>query len=364
MKKKVLFIITSVHQGGLETYLLRFLEREKDKINPIVMYRKIEFDKNFFKEYKKTNAKMVCLPLNFSPLSMYKFYVFLKRENVRTVCDFRGDFAGISLTISWLAKVKTRIVFYRESVHQFEPNFLKNRYIKIINFLTKKFSTKMLSNSSEAFVNFYKPNILNNKYHRVIKNGVYNENDFIKKIDIRSNLGIPLNAFVVGHIGRYIEAKNHNVIIETAKILCKKDPMVYFLLCGKDVRSGILDKLNEYDLHDNIITPGLCKNIPSHLHAMNVFLFPSLNEGQPNALIEAMNAGIPIVASNIPSIIETVRRDMNKALFSPNAVHDYVSQIEAIKKGNSVYNIDEIEKWSKEIYSQKNRFEEFYKELF
>ena len=50
---------------------------------------------------------------------------------------------------------------------------------------------------------------------------------------------------------------------------------------------------------------------------MDVFIFPSYNEGQPNALIEATITGLPIVASNIPSIKETVSEEMNQVLFPP-----------------------------------------------
>ena len=363
MNKVVLFIITSVHQGGLETYLLRFLVHEKNQITAIVLYKNIDYDKEFYNKFISAGAKMIRLPLTFSPTSMYKLYVLLKKDNVVTVCDFRGDFSGIALAISWLSGIENRIVFYRESVHQFQSSFIKNCYIKIINFLTNKFSTKILSNSQQAFNNFFNSKSLKNKYHKVIRNGVYKENDFLKYSDIRSQYGIPIDAFVIGHVGRYTLAKNHELIIEVANILCHNDKKIYFLLCGKDVACSLIGKLDEYNLHDRVITPGLCADIPSHLNVMNVFLFPSHNEGQPNALIEAMNEGVPIVASNIPSIKETVSMEMNKVLFAPSSVLDFVTQIESIKSGQSYYNIEDVKNWSRDAYSQVNRFEEFYKEL-
>ena len=85
---------------------------------------------------------------------------------------------------------------------------MKNNYIKLSNYLIIKFSTKILSNSLVAFKSFFKDNSLKGKYHKVLKNGVYNENEIIKKINIKKLYNIPTDAFVVGHIGRYILLKS------------------------------------------------------------------------------------------------------------------------------------------------------------
>jgi glycosyltransferase involved in cell wall biosynthesis len=362
MQKQILFIITGIKRGGLETYLLRFLKLKKNKIKPIILIQKLDKDYAFYTDFVKLGAKIIYLPIKSSPLSLFKFYSFLKREKINSICDFRGDFSGISLTISWLANVKKRIVFYRESVNQFKPNIFKLFYMKMINRLTKLFSTKILSNSQEAFNFFYKNSSLNKKCHKVIKNGVYKKKK-IKNIDIKRMLGIPDNAFIIGHVGRYTHAKNHDLIIEIANILCKKYDDIYFLLCGSGVSEAITPKLIKYNLLKKVIMPGLCDNIPSYLNKMNIFLFPSYNEGQPNALIEAMNQGVPIVASNIPAILETVPTDMINVLFDPSDIQSFVSEIIKNKEINPSYNSKKVEKWSKIIYNQKDRFEEFYKEL-
>lgn len=363
MNHKILFIITSFHQGGIETYLLRFLTHMKGNITPIVLCNKNKFDTEFLNKFKIYNVKIVFLPINFSFSSIIRFYKLLKTEKIITICDFRGDFSGLSLLISWAAKIKNRIVFYRESVHQFEPTFLKSIYVKLSNFLIIKFSTKILSNSSEAFKAFFSSSALKGKYHRVLRNGVYNENEIIKKINIRNFYGIPTDAFVVGHVGRYTPAKNHDLIISLAKKICLKDNNYYFLLCGADIKKNIYSDIIKYNLEKNIIVPGLCKDIYSYLEALDVFLFPSYNEGQPNALIEAMIAGVPVLASNIPSIKETVAKEMESYLLNPEAMDDFLKQIENIKNGDIIYDTEKVKIWAQDLYSQNKRFNEFYKEL-
>ena len=96
---------------------------------------------------------------------------------------------------------------------------------------------------------------------------------------------------------------------------------------------------------------------------MDVFLFPSYNEGQPNALIEAMIAGVPVLASNIPSIKETVAKEMESYLLNPEAMDDFLKQIENIKNGDIIYDTEKVKIWAQDLYSQNKRFNEFYKEL-
>jgi len=365
MKSKILFIITGVNTGGLETYLLRFLQFKKNDLIPIVLYKNDDVNRDFYKDFTNTGAEMVLLPITLSPISMYKFYVFLRIQKVNVICDFRGDFAGIPLFVSWLANVKNRIVFYRESRFQFTQTFYKSVYTKVLHFLTQKFSTKILSNSKDAFNNFYNKNELKKKYHRVIRNGVYikntEEKNFIE--DVRKTHGIPKNAFVIGHVGRYTPAKNHSLLVEIAKELCTKHDDIYLLLCGKGIAESINDELIENNIKDKVIMPGLCKNIPSYLRAMDVFIFPSFNEGQPNALIEAISEGVPVIASNIASIKETVQDCMYKVLYEPSDKKSFLNEVLKNKNGQIAYNIDDAKKWSKKEYSQKDRFEEFFIQL-
>lgn len=360
----VLFIITGVKVGGIETYLLRFLNLKKNKINPIILTQTKDKDDEFYNEFIDLGVKINFLPIKLSPLSFFKFYFFLKRNKINCVCDFRGDFSGISLLISWIANVNKRIVFYRESKFQFDPTFLKNIFVKFLHLLTLKFSSKILSNSNYALHNFFKKKELNNKYHKVIRNGVYKKNT--KKAyskDIRKKYFIPKNSFVIGHIGRFTAAKNHKLLVDIAKKLCNTHNDIYFLLCGSKVSESINDDLIKFNIRDKVITPGLCKDVYSYLEAMDVFAFPSLNEGQPNTLIEAMISGVPIIASNIPSIRETIPPNINQVLFNPNDEGAFLKEILKIKKGEISYNVDAVKTWSREKYSQKDRFLEFYNEL-
>ena len=363
MSEKVAFIITSINQGGLETYLLRFLTHINGKISSVVVCNKRKFDREFLQRFEEINVEVVFLPVNLSPFSVFRFYRFLANEGITSVCDFRGDFSGLSLMISWAARIKNRIVFYRESAHQFEPTILKKVYISLSNYLILRFSTKILSNSLASLRNFFGSNKLTNKYNRVLKNGVYDAREVTSKIDIRGLYGIPSDAYLIGHVGRFTPAKNHKLIIKLAKKLCSSDSSCYFLLCGAEVRMNIQQELERHNLKKRIIAPGLCKDINAHLGALDLFVFPSHNEGQSNALIEAMNSGVLTVASNIPSILETVPSEMRNFLHDPDSVDDFVSQIENIKNNGLRYDTDRVKNWSRSTYDQRKCFGNFLNEI-
>ena len=363
MNPKILYIVVGLNVGGIETYLLRFLRFNKNNQRPYVLCKSGEIG-SLIPEYEKTGAKIKLQFFGFiSFRSWYRFYQYIQKEQFDSVCDFTGDFSGIPLLIAKLAGIKNRIVFYRESQYQFKPNMFKLAYVRMSNFFVKKIATKILSNSETAFKTFHPKRKIKDKRFQVIYNGINYNNSEDKEDELREKYGIPKNAFLIGHVGRFSPAKNHNTIVEVAKILCKKYEDVYFYLCGKGVEEGLKSRILEFGLQNRIITPGVCNNIFSHHSIMDLFLFPSTNEGQPNALLEAMISGLPIVSSNIPSILESVPNILKPHLIDPHDINSFTISIEKIKEGNITYNKEKIRSWAKEKFDPTLRFNEFYQSL-
>jgi len=362
--KKTLFLISSLNVGGIENYLLRFLSYYKSKFIPIVIC-KHGYSGILENKYKDQGVEIIPLRLGyFSLFNFFRFYRFLKTNSFVSICDFTGDFGGIPLFIAKCSGIKNRIVFYRGSRYQFKTNFLKWIYIKTIKFLLKSSATRILSNSEAAF-NYFHSGWKNEKTKfRVIYNGIpeIKIRNFDKK-EIKSYFNIPNNSFVVGHIGSFREAKNQKVIIEVADILRKKYNDIYFLLCGVGLKEGFGREIFKRNLDRYVITPGNQDNIWEVLQIFDIFFLPSLNEGQPNALLEAMIAGIPVIASNINSIKESVNNEVLRNLKPPDDVGGFISLIEDIKKNGVRYNLEKVKIWSMDRYDANKRFLEFYQEL-
>ena len=139
----------------------------------------------------------------------------------------------------------------------------------------------------------------------VVKNGI----DF-KRFDnakssasMRNMLGIPKNAFVIGHVGRFSKQKNHNKILSVFKEIRKSRRDAFMLLVGDgELKETIQDELQKNDLNGCSLILSNREDVPDLMAAMDVFLFPSLNEGLGIVLIEAQKMKLPcIISDTVPS---------------------------------------------------------------
>lgn len=139
----------------------------------------------------------------------------------------------------------------------------------------------------------------------VVNNGINLER--FKSVDerreeIRSNLGIPIDSFVIGHVGRFSEEKNHKKILEVFKKVKERQNNAFLLLVGDgELLEETKRTIQVLKLEDSILILSNRSDVPRLLKAMDVFLFPSVFEGLGIALIEAQTAGIRcVVSKNVP----------------------------------------------------------------
>ena len=126
----------------------------------------------------------------------------------------------------------------------------------------------------------------------------------------RSNLlrelGIRDTCRIVASVGRLTEAKNHPMLLRIAR-RCKTDPSIRYLIIGHGEREIELKRLAaELNVQDVVHFLGLRHDIPRILRAADLFCFTSNHEGFPNAVLEAMAAGLPIVTTDFPGVEELI----------------------------------------------------------
>lgn len=116
---------------------------------------------------------------------------------------------------------------------------------------------------------------------------------------VRNSLGIDASTFVVGHVGRFAEAKNHAFLIDIFAQIHQRRPDAVLLLVGDgELRPQIEKQIADKGLQDSIILTGVRSDVNRLLQAMDVFVFPSLYEGLPVSIIEAQAAGLPCLISD------------------------------------------------------------------
>ncbi len=164
----------------------------------------------------------------------------------------------------------------------------------------------------------------------------------VDPVSVRAQLHIPPDAFVIGHVGRFVEVKNHSFLLDIAAEIARREPLMHLLLIGDgNLRSQIEQRVAEVGLTNRVIFTGERSDIAQLLRgAVDTFLMPSLIEGLGLALIEAQAAGCPCVFSDvIPDEARLVSHLLHPlALSQPTSI--WAEKICAIK--NSQHKNSEI----------------------
>ena len=138
------------------------------------------------------------------------------------------------------------------------------------------------------------------------------------KTKFRTELGLSRHQPVVGAIGRLEPVKGHTHLLTAAQRVCARYPETVFVLAGQGpLRDPLEQQANALGIARNMRFLGYRDDVATVLAGLDVFVLPSLSEGLPLSLLEAMAASKPIVASNVGGIPEVIRDGENGLLAAP-----------------------------------------------
>lgn len=171
-----------------------------------------------------------------------------------------------------------------------------------------------------------------------------------EKNRVYEEFGICKEDTVLLSVGELSARKNHRVIIEAISRI--KDKNIKYLIVGegplKEEYREIIEKSN---LKNEVILTGFRKDVREICAVTDIFVFPSLQEGLPVALMEAMASGLPIVCSNIRGNTDLIEDGKGGYLVPPKDVEMFAERIEKMiinsedTKKMAEYNIDVMKKF-------------------
>lgn len=131
--------------------------------------------------------------------------------------------------------------------------------------------------------------------------------DSVARRRIRTELGIPQNAWVAGAVGRLSQVKNHALLLRAAAAAEVLSDNGRLLLVGDGPEAASLRALaEELGISDRVVFAGERHDVPELLSASDVFVLSSTSEGLPLSMVEAMATGLPVVSTavgGIPALI-------------------------------------------------------------
>lgn len=354
MKIKVVQLINTLKVGGAETLIKDYalmIDKNKFDISIIVTGGK----------FNTINEKVLednCIDIhylgeqpgviNYSNSKFAKMYNLLMKQFVlvkllrRINPDVIHAHLETAVYLTFYNSKKTKIFYTFHN--EIEKMFNKNKLFKLSILMLIKckgaipiaLHNKMAMDINQVFK-------IDNSI--IISNGINLDRFFQVRINkneikrlMRLELEIPFDAYVIGHVGRFVYQKNHEFLIEVFKNTKKRIPNTYLLLIGEgELKQKIQEKLESNNLIQNVVFLENRRDIPEIMACMDTFVFPSRFEGFGNVLIEAQSVGIKCVMSDvIPK--ETIVNKETLVLSLHESVDTWVDSILDKSKTSKTYN--------------------------
>ena len=157
-----------------------------------------------------------------------------------------------------------------------------------------------------------------------IRNGIDLEGKLVQtdRWRIRKDLGVDSGTCLIGTVGRLTPVKGIPYLLETARMLLRQGANVKVLVVGDgNIRPDLMTQTRDLGISDNVVFLGHREDTDVLLQALDIFALPSLSEGIPMALLEAMAASRAVVASRVGGIPEIIEDEVEGFLVEPMDVN-------------------------------------------
>lgn len=130
--------------------------------------------------------------------------------------------------------------------------------------------------------------------------------------------GLPAESLVFSTVAVLREPKGIQHMLRALPDLLAKEPRIYYVIVGDGEHRGALERLaSSLGIASRVVFLGHRKDIPNILAASDFFVYPTLQDALPTALLEAMAAGVPIVASRVDGVPEILEDEATGLLVPP-----------------------------------------------
>jgi glycosyltransferase involved in cell wall biosynthesis len=312
--------------GGAERVVLSLIKninRDRFELVPVLFTRARLLDNIFFKELRGIGKKYFTIFTDnhkikyLNPLAnFFEAYSVLRKNNFDLVHThgYRCDVLGIIMAkLTGLPVVST--------CHGFISNDLNLKFYNTVDRFLLRYADRVMA-VSEGIKTDLLSNGIKESRTTLIQNAVEqngNKEQLTQNRRAKRRLfNIEEKEFVIGYIGRLSEEKGIKYLLEAHTLLTKEGAPIKMLIIGDGSQRKELEKSAKKSGNGgSVIFAGFQNDVEDWLPAMDVFVLPSLTEGTPMSLLEAMAGGIPVVASSVGGVPQVIESGKNGILVSP-----------------------------------------------
>lgn len=333
---RVLHVVTHMNRGGLETMIMNYYRKiDRNKVQFDFLTHRSD-EKDYDKEIESLGGRIYNLP-PLNPLSL-KY-----RSSLKKFFEEHQEYSIVHCHLDTMSASALRYARKYEIPVRIAHSHTANQVVDykypvrmIARSLIPSYANKLFACGKDAGEWMFP-----NKKFITVRNAidlseyVYNPAyGQAKKVE----LGIE-NRYVIGHVGSFSTPKNHDFLIDAFRHIVIEKPESLLMLVGAGgLEAKIREKIKLLGLEDFVVFLGQRTDVPEFLQAMDLFMFPSLYEGVPTALIEAQASGLPCIVSDRISS-EVCMASNITSLSLRNSMEWANVAIEESKKINRVDNI-------------------------
>lgn len=194
-----------------------------------------------------------------------------------------------------------------------------------------------------------------NKRVKVVPNGIDTKKFNFDKYESREKLGLDHDKKIVLFVGRLEPVKGLKYLIEAINILKDTKNLELIIIGNGNEKNNLEVLVKDLKLNgENVTFTGKISNekIPEYMAAADVFVLPSLSEGFPVVILEAMATGLPIVTTKVKGLPEIVEDNINGLLVPPQNPEELADKInlllndENLRKKISILNKEKSKSYS------------------
>jgi len=322
MKKKIkiLRIISRLAVGG-STYHAIVLTAHQDKeVFDCVLVRGTEGETegSMLEFARQKGLKSICyipemereISLKRDILAFWKLFCLIRREKPDIVDTHQSKAGALGRLAALLAG--TKVTIHTIHGHVFYDFFgkLKSSLIVLVERLLARHSSLLVAVSENVRKEILAFKVGTPEKVITVPYGI--ELDKYLSIDghrgeLRRELGLSERDIVIGNVQRLVPTKGHRYLFKGIQLLKESAPEVRFVIAGDGEMRGELEQLAEdLGLKENIYFLGFRKDVDNIYADSDALIFPSLTEGAPFAIIEALASARPVVATDVGGISELI----------------------------------------------------------
>lgn len=269
--------------------------------------------------------------------ALFEIFHFIRKNNIQLAHTHSSKAGIIGRIAARLAGVKIVI----HTVHGWPFNdfqgYLSSRLFVLMERVCAMFTDKIIAVSQADIAKGLKSRIGRPEKYSLIRYGIDIPAFASRNIGIKQELGIPADDPVVGMIACFKPQKNPLDFIRMAELVRKAHPRARFILTGDGIlRPRIEALVNELGLADNVLLTGWRRDVPAILSTLDIFALSSYWEGLPIAVLEAMAASKPVVATDTGGITEVIRDGENGFLVKPGDIAKMAAKVSLLLADRSL----------------------------